>query len=157
MARFDLHFAIVQPPDGRDVPAGEIRQAANANFVLSVRRPIAVRGMQKLINRWLKTFFTPKGSHPVRRDEGTTFPSFVGGMARQDLDASVMLAMDDASDQVRAVDARSPWLDADERLADVALKTFNQLGQDRVEIWMEITNAAGTRQTMLIPYARTER
>lgn len=161
MPRYDLHYQIVQPPQDNDpvpLPPGQIRQHTGANFTFSLRNPIAVRGIQKLANHWLKIFLTPKGSNPIRKNEGTDFFNLIGSNVdpNDTLEGVVLLQIEDATNQLKDIQARSPWRDTDERLANVNLLLFNQLSVDAIEFWVEIVNVAGTRLPILIPYATTE-
>jgi hypothetical protein len=161
MPRYDLHYQIVQPPQTNDpvpLPAGQIRQHTGANFTFDFKNPIAVRGLQKLANHWLKIFLTPKGTHPRRKNEGTDFYNLIGSNVDPDesLEGSVLLHIEDATQQLKDIQAKTPWRATDERLSTVNLLIFNQLSVDSIEIWVEVVNVAGTRLSVLIPYATTE-
>ena len=144
MARYDLHIQLLDPSI----------QTYGANFSFGLASPIAVTGFQSLINRWMKIFMTPKGTQPLRLQEGTEFPYLIGSNVRDigSLEATVAEYMDDATDQVQAVDRASPWLTKDQRLRAAALKQFNVVGASGIEFWVELTNQAGQRLQVLIPY-----
>lgn len=147
MARYDLHIQLIDPS----------QQVYGSNFSFGLESPILVTGFQSLINRWMKTFMTPKGSHPVRRQEGTEFPYLIGSNVRDlgSLEATVAEHIDDANQQVVAVDRISPLLTKNQRLRSGALKQFNVVGTSGIEFWVELTNQANERLQVLIPYLVT--
>jgi hypothetical protein len=144
MPRYDLHIQLVDPAE----------QSYGANFSFGLTAPIQVTGFQALINRWLKIFMTPKGSHPVRRQEGTEFAYLIGSNISDipSLQATIGEYIDDANQQVQAVDRASPLLAANQRLRSATLKQFNAIGVSSLEFWVEIVNEAGQRLQVLIPY-----
>jgi hypothetical protein len=147
MARYDLHIQLVDPSE----------QTFGANFSFGVANPILVTGFQALVNRWMKIFMTPKGSHPVRRTEGTEFPYLLGSNVTDipSLEATVAEYIDDATQQVQAVDRMSPNLTNDQRLRAAALLQFNAVDASSIEFWVELTNQANQRMRVLIPYLVT--
>lgn len=147
MAIYDLHIQLLDPSE----------QTYGSNFTFNLENPILVTGFQSLANRWLKTFMTPKGSHPIRRTEGTEFAYLIGSNIDdpQSLQTTVAEYIDDATEQVRAVDLASPWLSSEERLQNATLVQFNVVAVDSIEFWVELTNLAGQRMRVLIPYAVT--
>ncbi len=146
MPRYDTHLQLIDPT----------AQRASSIFTYEFEGTRRIDGIQKLVNRWLKCFFTPRGSHPLRPTEGTDFPYLVGGNNITDvpsLEATVVLYMEDASDQIKAIDRRSSWLSTEERLRSVSLLRFVQTAPDAIEFWVQVTNVAGRRLNQLIPYA----
>lgn len=145
MPLYDIHLQLKDPSE----------QAYGANFTFGFRSSIKIEGKYKLANRWLKCFLTPKGSHPLRRQEGTEFAYLIGGNIVDigAMESSIMQYIDDACDQLRSSDALNPLLTPEERLRDVNLIKFNQIDSQRIEFWVEIINAAGTSVNALIPYA----
>lgn len=144
--RYDLHFDLINPTD---------QEGRNAVFALDASRPTSVAGPQKLANRFLKAFLTSRGSNPLHRKDGTDFSFLVSGNVSdaQDVEPAVLLMIDDAAEQIRTIDRRSPWLGNDERLRTAELKTFRQIGATRYEITVELTTTSGTRLTVLMPFA----
>ena len=140
----DLHIQLIDPS----------AQTARALFTFGTS-PVGVEGVQKLANRWLKIFMTRKGSHPVRKDEGTDFPSLVGGNFSDlpALEADVLEAIDDATEQLRTSDRRAPTRPANERILSASLVQFVELHPAGAEFWVELTNVARERLPVLIPYA----
>jgi hypothetical protein len=140
----DLHIQLIDPS----------LQTARALFTLGPA-PIDVDGVQKLANRWLKLFMTPKGSHPYRKEEGTLFPSLVSGNVADlaSVEGDVLEAIDDATDQLRASDRRAPTRPPNERILTVTLVQFVELPPAGIEFWVELTNVARERLPLLLPYA----
>jgi hypothetical protein len=144
MAR-DIHLQLIDPSE----------QQYGANFTWG-STPRWVAGLQKLANHWVKRFLTPKGSHPWRPLEGTKFTYLLGGNMEDvaSLQVAVLEAIDDATDQMRALQSQQFSLPADERVQVVNLVQFLVTGPTSADIWVEIVNRAGSRLTVLIPYAR---
>lgn len=140
----DLYIRLIDPS----------AQTARALFTLG-DAPVAVEGVQKLASRWLKLFMTPKGSHPTRKEEGTLFPSLISGNVADlaSVEGDVLEAIDDATEQLRASDRRSPTRPANERVLTVVLAQFVELPPAGVEFWVELTNVARERIPLLLPYA----
>ena len=144
MPRYDLHVQLIDPS----------QQTTGSNFSFGLAAPILVTGFQSLVNRWMKVFMTPKGSHPVRRLEGTEFAYLLGSNITDvaSLRATVSDYIDDATQQVQVVDRASPNLPASQRLRSAALTQFNVVGTSSIEFWVELVNQSGQRLQVLIPY-----
>lgn len=144
MARYDLHIQLIDPA----------QQTTGANFSFGLASPILVTGFQSLVNRWMKIFMTPKGSQPIRLLEGTDFAYLIGSNVSDlgSLEAVVAEYLDDATQQVQAVDRVSRTLTNDQRLRSAALIQFNAVPPSGIEFWVELTNQAGQRLRVLIPY-----
>lgn len=146
MSRFDFHIQLVDPTDQR---------VRGATFAFGLGTALAVRGPQKLVNRWTKQFLTTRGTSPLHRKDGTLFPNLIGGNADAgDAEAVVLVAIEECNERIREIDARSPWLTADERLADATLLQYDAVRPDAAEFWVRITTRSGARVPALIPYAR---
>lgn len=147
MSRYDIHIQLVDPS----------QQDVGATFVFGHRPALAVRGPQKLANRWLMQFLRRKGSDPTDlTGTGTYFPNLIGGNITDaaDLQAVVQEHIDDCNDQIKRIDLRSPWLDPDERLRNGELSQFRAVRSDAFEMWVVLTTVSGDRVRVLIPYAR---
>lgn len=140
----DLHIQLIDPS----------AQTPSKLFTLGPE-PRTVEGPQKLANRWLKLFLTRKGSHPSRREEGTEFVNLIGGNFADlpSVEADVLDAIDDATEQLRTADRAAPYRPANERILSSSLVQFVQLPPSGVEFWVALTNVARERITVLIPYA----
>lgn len=147
MPRYDLHLQQIDPTE---------QAARNATFRLDAANPIAVSGPQKLLNRFLKVILSTQGSDPLHRKAGTDFPSLIGGnvLDPEDVEAAILLCVEDAAAQIRAIDQRSPWLAANERLRSADMTAFRQIGPTRYEVTVELTTTSGERVTALLPFAR---
>jgi hypothetical protein len=134
MAGYDTHF---QPIPAVDVTGYKL-------FTYGFRASLKVTGPQSLVNRWVKTMMTPKGSDPLDITYGTTFASLVGGnfsSSNSDVQDVVTLAMEDASAQVRQQDIEGFYND-DERLLSATLLNYTAAA-DGFTVWIEIKNMAG--------------
>lgn len=146
MPRFDTHLQLLDPS----------LQRTNSIFVYDFAATRRVAGVQKLANRWLKCFYTPKGSHPFRPKEGTDYPYLIGGNNISDLpslEGAILTHIEDASDQIRAIDDKSPWLASNERLREATLVRFVQPTPDHIEFWVQVKSVTGEFLNQLIPYA----
>jgi hypothetical protein len=114
----------------------------------------AISGPQKLVNRFLKIFLTTKGSNPLDPTQGTNFPNLIGGNVSDsaDIETNIQLAIDDCSEQIKAVDSLSPRLTKDEKLEDAVIQQLDILSEDAVEFWITITTVSRKRVPVLIPY-----
>ena len=147
MARYDLHIHIIDPSE----------QTFGETMTFDLLSPILVDGLQALVNRWTKTFLTPKGSDPIDLARGTEFPFLIGSNIdeTQSLQALLTEYVLDATEQVKASDRRTVGLPNTERLRDATIIQYTQIDPTRSEFWVEVTNAAYQRATTLIPYKVT--
>lgn len=148
MPRYDIHIQLLDPTE---------QAAAGATFTFGHKPVIAVRGPQKLANRWLMQFLRRKGSDPTDlTGTGTYFSNLIGGNIDNpgDLETSILEHVEDCNTQIRAIDQRSAWLDGDERLATGEMTGFRQLSEQAFEMVVTLTTVSGDRVQVLIPYAR---
>jgi hypothetical protein len=112
MANYDIHFQLV----------AKEKQIGGKFFSFGFKSAIGVAGPQKLINRWLKTFLTPKGSDPYDLSIGTNFYNLIGSNIStfQDIKDALALAVEDCNDQIRKSDRRRLAVD-NERLQTATL------------------------------------
>lgn len=69
MTTYDIH---IQP-----LPAAE-QGPIRGSFTYGFSKSIAVRGLQRLVNRWVIEFMTEEGSDPLDPARGTAFPKLIG-------------------------------------------------------------------------------
>ena len=136
MAGYDIHF---QP-----VPASEV--FGFKTFEFGYKAALKVKGPQALVNRWVKTLMTPRGSDPLYTSEGTAFWNLPGSNitdVSNDLSDAVNLSIQDANDQVHQQDIAGLFPD-NERLLNAELLNFqpNSSG-DGFDVWVRIRNVAG--------------
>lgn len=145
MDRFDLHLQIVDPSV----------QAWGAVFTFNPGNVIAVKGRWKLLDRFLKVLFTPKGSSPLRRKEGTLMPFIFGGNISDagHVEACIHDYVDDAAAQIFAYDGRAPWLTPDERLQSAQATGFRQFDATRFEFVLDVQSVSGRRMPVPLPVA----
>jgi hypothetical protein len=136
MAQYDIHF---QP-----VPEDEV--TGKQCFEFGYAAALKVDGFQSLINRWAKTLMTPRGSDPLDREAGTNFSNMIGGNVSRvttGIRDLVGAAIEDANEQVRQQDSEGFRSDT-EKLQGAELADFREV-QAGFEVWVWITNVAGTR------------
>lgn len=113
-------------------------------------RTIAVRGMDKLVIKWMHIFLTPKGTDPTNLDRGTEFTRLIGSniASAQDVRDVVTLTIEDANKQIFDLQ-RVTTTAADETLRNAVLEAFVRNAEDRFDVTVRITNVAG--QAILVP------
>lgn len=134
MPGYDIHF---QP-----VPSSQVH--GYKTFTFGFKAALKVKGPQSLVNRWVKTLMTLKGSDPLAPSYGTAFPNLVGANisdVTSEVKDVLVLSMDDASAQVRQQDIAGLYSD-DERLQSAILYDFTPT-EDGFAVWVEIRNMAG--------------
>lgn len=111
---------------------------------------LKVMGPQALVNRWLKTFLTPRGSDPTDLNIGTLFGQLIESNTHsvEDLKDSVFLAVTDANDQVKQQDIVGLY-SQDERLRDATLLGVDVSNSDAsLTTYIRIVNLAGLSLTV---------
>jgi hypothetical protein len=138
---FDIHF---QP-----VPKDEIEGLKV--FTFGFTAALKVDGLQALVNRWAKTFMTPKGSNPLNPEEGTDFAALAGSnvdsMSSALRDVTI-ISVDEANEQVRAQDIAG-FYSSDESLLNATLEGFRQTEDGTgLEVWVSILNVDEDKLTI---------
>lgn len=133
----DIHF---QP-----VPVSDVR--GTKVFTFGFKSARKVEGLQSLVNRWVKTLMTPRGSDPLDAAAGTDFGSLIGTNIPKSAKGSIIdivaMAIDDASTQVQEQDKMARYNET-ESLDQVNLLRFLPTSSgDGFEVWVEIKNQAG--------------
>lgn len=134
MAGYDIHF---QPVPKTDVKGYK-------TFTFGFRAALKVRGPQALVNRWVKTFMTPKGSDPLDGRAGTNFAEMIGAnitKITEELKDVTILSIGDANEQVKQQDIEGLFSD-DSRLMSATLLDLVQTA-DGIELWVEIKTMSG--------------
>jgi hypothetical protein len=130
---YDIHF---QP-----VPSSEVEGLKV--FTFGFTSALKVQGLQALVNRWAKTFMTPKGSNPLDPNEGTDFAALAGSNVDRnspELRDVVIISVDDANDQVRLQDIAG-FYSSDESLLNATLEGFRQTDDGvGLEVWVTVQN-----------------
>jgi hypothetical protein len=143
MAKYDLHIQTVE----------ESELQGFKFFTRGFNRSIGVRGLNKLLNIWMKIFLTPKGSDPTNLERGTDFPALMGSniTSQQDVRDVVMLSISDCNKQLAEIQRVSPPEDDDETLRTATLLQFSTPTEDGIEVWVGISNVADEEATVLVP------
>ena len=148
MPRYDIHFQPV-------TPASDI--VGYKMFTFGFTAALGVRGPQALVNRWAKTFITPKGSDLLHNSYGTQFGNLYGSNISDfsSLQDIVTMAIDDVNEQVVAQDAAGT-MNADESLANAALGWLTLLPEgDGFDVGIVITNKANKQLTLRLALMAT--
>jgi len=117
--------------------------------------PRIVTGGQKLLGRFLKILLTSKGSHPVRRDEGTGFTTLIRRPAAELRGAEALVAeyIEDAAEQVRSLDRAEPSRPPEERLLAASVLRYTETSPGTTDVWVELMTADRQRLRVVLPYA----
>lgn len=144
MGRRSIHLQLIDPD----------AQGAGAVFTFGGQTRL-VDGKYKALGLWLLTFMTAKGSDPLDAAAGTEFPLLLGSNLSdpEELEGVLHTYVDDATEQVRAIQAKTPYLTLDERVRNAVVTQFKVLSPGRFEIWVELQVESGARVSTLIPYA----
>lgn len=129
---YDIH---VQP-----VPADQV--VGYYAFSFGFTAALKVQGLQSLVNRWVRTFMTPKGSDLMDSNAGSEFAALIGNnipSASTELVDILSFSLDDVNDQVRQQDLEGEY-SSDEQLGVAELIRFNIPSPDAVEMWISISN-----------------
>jgi hypothetical protein len=132
--RYDIHF--------QGVP--ESRASGTKCFEFGFQAPLKIAGFQALINRWVKTLMTPRGTDLLDKNYGTDFSSLIGANMTGDpalITDVVEMAIADTVDQVKKQDAVGLF-DASEQLMSAEVLGYEQT-DDGYAVWVRIRNVAG--------------
>jgi len=134
--KYDIHFQ----------PAAPEEQHGTRVFTFGFKASLKVAGPQALVNRWVKTLMTPKGSNPLDKAEGTAFGNLIGSNVsrrHRDVEDVLLLSIEDANEQVKRQDLIGMF-PANERLVNATLlENEGRTWEDGFEIWVRIVNVVG--------------
>jgi hypothetical protein len=152
MPAYDLHFQTISIVDQTSGYSGKF-------FTFGFPKPIGVAGPQKLLNRWVKLFFTTQGSDSLFPDNGGGFTSLIGSNITEvgDLQSLMNLYIESCNDQLQTLDAldNGQFLTTDERLRSGTMTAFNSLPPDGFEAFVQLVSISGKSVTVLIPMSVT--
>jgi hypothetical protein len=132
----------------------------NAQFMTfgNYKKHVAVRGVHKLIVRFLKCFMTPKGTDLSDPEYGTTLmASFLGNVDPRTLRGLASQAVEEAEDVLRSYDSEYDR-DDDERLFAVEIQDV-QIDESNagVVMYLRIQNVTGTVALVTVPMVEETR
>jgi len=142
--KFDLHVQTLP----------EEEQTNTFKFVsLGFTGGIGVKGFQMLINQWLRTFLTTRGSDPADLTFGTDFPKLIGSnVGYADARDIVMLAVDQCNETVTRTQAADVTLTPSERLASATIVEYvEKPDAPGFDVSVEIKNRANERLVFNLP------
>ncbi len=126
----------------------------NAQFLTfgNYQKVVAVRGIHKLVSRFIKCFMTPLGTDISDPDYGTSLlAAFMGNVDPRTLRSLASRAVTEAVDSIQQYDAEYDR-DDDEVLSDVEVQdVLIDDSNTAVVIYLKIENAAGTVATVTVP------
>lgn len=146
---YDIHFQPVTPVE--DIQGFKL-------FTFGFTAALGVQGPQSLVNRWAKTFMTPKGTDLLHPSYGTQFGRLYGSNILGDyssLQDTVIMAIDDANEQVWRQDADND-MPAEEALAEASFGWLTpSAAGDGFDLGVVINNKAGQALTIKLALMAT--
>lgn len=139
---FDVHYELLRPDE------------TNSGRMVTFRYQtvVGIRGVQKLVNRWVKCLLTQKGSDILNKTYGTDFPTLIQSNISNMQDAAdlVTLYVEDCNAQMRAMDRISkPPLD--EQFHSATVVSVSPRGPDGIDAVVVIRNAVNTAAKLPLP------
>jgi hypothetical protein len=133
---FDVHI--------EGVPAAQVKSIRCVTFG-SYGRVLGVKGIQKMIDRFLKCFMTPLGTDISDPSYGTILAtSFLGNINSGDLYSIALQSVSAAQQKIQEYDSYGNAED-DERLSSAQIDNIAvEQSSGAVQITLRLTNAAGT-------------
>jgi hypothetical protein len=138
---FDIHYEAASTPKGlRIITFGAYPTV------------LGVEGAQKMVNRFVKCFLTPRGSDVSDLDYGTQLAGVIGGTVDFSMVyAYAVAAVNDTTQKIQEYDTLSELPD-DERLAGAGIEEVQVRSADRsVTLRLRLTNVAGSSVAFLLP------
>jgi len=145
LSTFDTHIQLK--------PAAE-QTTGYGTFVYGFNKHIGIRGMQKLINKYLKTLMTLEGTDLSDRMGGTRFPALIGSNVTsvQDLQDIVATAVTKAEATIIRYQSLEPSDDPEEILQSAKMTSLvvddNGVG---FEVSILLKNQAGRSLQFILP------
>lgn len=141
---YDIHF--------ESLPQDELQGYRFLSFG-DYSKHVGIKGVQKLVNRVIKCFMTPRGSDISDPDYGTSLlRSFQGNVAPDTLSELATIAVNETETKIREYDTQkaSP---TDERLATLEIENIDVgTNETGVEVRILVQNVAGTRALVSVPF-----
>ena len=141
MPKYDIYFK----------PVSTTEYNSGMGFEFGYKAVLKVCGPPALVNRWVKTFMTLKGSDPLDQEYGTGFSNLIGSnisKASMDLADVVSVAIGEANTQVYDQDLKG-FFPTNERLQAATLTGFQQVA-DGISVWVTITNMANEALPVMV-------
>jgi hypothetical protein len=113
---------------------------------------LGVRGLHKLVTRFIKCFFTPKGSDLSDVNYGTTLMQFFGGSGNpRDFAMLAAQAVNETVEKLREYDSLYT-LDDDERMLSAELlNVVPTTDGDGVDVYVSVRNVEGSTAKFVFP------
>lgn len=142
---FDLHLEL-------SPSTSQIQLLSFGNY----SQALGVRGLHKLVTRFTKCFFTPRGTDLSDPNYGTTLMLFFGGTAdTRDLAMLAVQAVNETVEKLREYDSMYT-LDSDERLLSAELlNVVPTTDGDGVDIYVSVRNVEGSTAKFVFPLTQT--
>lgn len=140
------------------IPEDE-QQLTRKTFRYGFRRHIAVKGFQKLINKWVKCFLTLKGTDLSDREYGTLFSQLIGSnvTSRRDIVEAVQISVEECNDVIFRLQSARLSDDPAELLDDAELTALTVTPDGTgFEAFVRIRNQAKQTLSVQIPTTTTE-
>lgn len=111
---------------------------------------VGVTGVQKMVDRFLKCFFTPLGSDLTDRNYGTTVMAYFGNAVAEVLTAAVYSSVQQCVETLKRYDDQYDT-NLDERIQSAKVEELQvDASGDGFLVKVRLTNAEGTTVTFLV-------
>jgi hypothetical protein len=117
---------------------------------------LAVRGLSKLISRFTKCFFTPRGSDLSDPNYGTTFMQYMGSSGdTRDFAMLATQAVNETVEKLREYDSLYTLEDSERLMSAEVLQIVATTEGDGVDIYVSIRSIEGSSAKFVFPLAQT--
>jgi hypothetical protein len=109
-------------------------------------------GVQKLAQRWVLEFLTPKGTMPYKTQRGCLFiPHLISGNIRTNVDVTAFFSSASVEVAENLKSEESSEDDADERYSDVNLDSFSIGTDGKLTLSVTLASKAGSTRSIILP------
>ena len=141
MPTFDIHI--------EGVPYLLIRGGRGLTFG-DYQTVVGVAGVQKMVDRFVKCFFTPLGSDLTDREYGSTVMAHFGNTLPSALEPLVYSSVQQCVDTLQRYDDLY-FTEDDERISGASVESYQEdPAGDGFLVKVRLTNAAGTTVSILV-------
>lgn len=113
-------------------------------------------GVQKLAQRWVLEFLTPRGSIPYKTDRGSTFINrLVSGEIRTDVDVSSFFSMAASEIRPNLINEDALTDPDDEKFSRAVLDSFSFSSDGKLILQVSVYSVAGTAREIILPISVT--
>lgn len=113
---------------------------------------LGVRGLSKLVSRFTKCFFTPKGSDLSDANYGTTLMQFIGNISgERDFAMLAAQAVNETVEKLREYDSLYTLDDSERILSAELLRIVPTTAGDGIDIYVSVRSVEGSTAKFIFP------